>query len=165
MSVDSESRQLKAKQVEEIKNLISNSSSMVIVDYKTLTVAEDTELRSKFRQAGATYKVLKNRLVKIALNELGHNEFDSALEGQNAFVFGGDDSIAPARITYEAIGKFKKLKAKCGMIDNEYVDESGVKALSAMPTKEVLYAQLLGMMMAPVSALARALNAIAEKEN
>ena len=165
MSDVSQSRQQKMDKVEEIKKLISESSSMVIVDYRGLTVAQDTELRANFRNAGVTYKVLKNRLVKIALNQLGYTELDSALEETNAFAFGSTDSVAPARITYEAINKYKKLKAKCGLIDGNYIDENGVKALSTLPTKEVLYAQLLGMMMAPVSALARVLNAYVEKEN
>ena len=165
MTAESANRKLKIEKVEEIKKLISQSSSMVIVDYKGLTVAEDTQLRCSFRNADVTYKVLKNRLVKIALNELGYTQFDKYLEETNAFAFGGNDSIAPSRVVYESITKFKKLKAKCGLMDGQFIDETGVKALSELPSKEVLLSQLMGMLLAPVSALARVLNYYVEKCN
>lgn len=151
--------------VEEIKKLISDSTSMIIIDYKGITVAQDTEMRNEFRKNGVTYKVLKNRLVKRALNELGYTQFDAMLEGTSAFAFGSEDSIAPARILFEAITKYKKLEAKGGKVEDLILDAKGVEAISKLPSKEILIAQLLGMLQAPISGLARVLNAYVEKEN
>ena len=81
--------------VEEIKKQIEESQSFVIIDYKGLTVAQDTEFRAEFRKNGVVYKVLKNTLFKKALNELGYTEFDEALNGPSAFAFGTEDAIAP----------------------------------------------------------------------
>ena len=82
--------------VAQIKETIENSQSFVIIDYKGLTVAQDTEFRQEFRKNDVEYKVLKNTLVRKALNELGYTEFDEALNGPSAFAFGTADAIAPA---------------------------------------------------------------------
>ena len=92
-------RELKEKQVAEIKEMITKANSFVLVDYKGLTVAQDTELRNKYRANGVKYVVLKNRLLKIALNELGYTQFDEALNGPTAVAFAMTDNIsAPAKI-------------------------------------------------------------------
>ena len=89
----SEIRTQKEAVVEEIKSKIQAAKSVVLVDYKGLTVAQDTELRTNFRKAGVEYKVYKNRLAKIAFNELGYTCFDAALEGPTAIAFAMNDSI------------------------------------------------------------------------
>ena len=148
----------KKKLVEELKEKIGSAQSIVIVDYKGLTVFEDTELRKTLREANVEYRVLKNRLMQKALNELGYTEFDEALNGPTAVAFATADPAAPAKILLESADKTKKVSIKCGMVDGAYITPDGVKELATLPSKEVLIAKLLGTMSAPISGLARVLN-------
>ncbi|MCI7768962.1 MAG: 50S ribosomal protein L10 [Eubacteriales bacterium] len=160
----SEIRKEKEAVVEEIKTKIQAAKSVVLVDYKGLTVAQDTELRCNFRKAGVEYKVYKNRLAKIAFNELGFNQFDEALEGPTAIAFSMNDSVSAAKISAEANKKYNKLQTKCGLVDGEFNDADALKIIASLPSREVLIAKMLGSMLAPVSKLAYVLNAIAEKQ-
>ena len=148
----------KKQLVEEIKSKISDAKSVVIVDYKGLTVFQDTELRKTLREANVEYRVLKNRLVQKAFNELGYTDFDEALNGPTAVAFANGDPVAPAKILLESADKYKKMAIKCGMIEGSYITEDGVKELATLPPKEVLVAKLLGTLEAPISGLARVLN-------
>ena len=148
----------KKQLVEELKEKIGAAQSIVIVDYKGLTVFEDTELRKTLREANVEYRVLKNRLMQKALNELGYTEFDEALNGPTAVAFAMTDPAAPAKILLESADKTKKVSVKCGMVDGAYITPDGVKELATLPPKEVLIAKLLGTMSAPISGLARVLN-------
>ena len=148
----------KKQLVEELKEKIGAAQSIVIVDYKGLTVFEDTELRKTLREANVEYRVLKNRLMQKALNELGYTEFDEALNGPTAVAFAMTDPAAPAKILLESADKTKKVSVKCGMVDGAYITPDGVKELATLPSKEVLIAKLLGTMSAPISGLARVLN-------
>ena len=148
----------KKKLVEELKEKIGSAQSIVIVDYKGLTVFEDTELRKTLREANVEYRVLKNRLMQKAFNELGYTEFDEALNGPTAVAFAATDPAAPAKILLESADKTKKITVKCGMVDGAFVTPDGVKELATLPPKEVLIAKLLGTMSAPISGLARVLN-------
>jgi len=164
----------KKQLVEELKTKIESSASIVIVDYKGLTVAEDTELRKALRAANVDYRVLKNRLMQKAFSELGYNDFDEALNGPTAVAFAESDPVAPAKILLESVDKYKKMTIKCGMVDGSYIDLNGVKELATLPPKEVLVAKLLGTLQAPatglvrvlsetIAGLARVLNQIAER--
>ena len=148
----------KKQLVEELKEKIGAAQSIVIVDYKGLTVFEDTELRKTLRAANVEYRVLKNRLMQKALNELGFTEFDEALNGPTAVAFAMTDPSAPAKILLESVDKTKKVSIKCGMVDGAFITPDGVKELATLPSKEVLIAQLLGTLSAPISGLARVLN-------
>ena len=154
----------KKQQVELIKKLVTESSSFVLIDYCGITVAQDNELRNEFRKNDVKYAVIKNRLLKIALNELGYTQFDEALNGPTAVAFGGENLAAPAKIANDKAIAFKKMKVKCGMVDGIFLDEEGVKRLATLPSKEGLIAQLLGMLQAPIAAFARAIDAIAKKQ-
>ncbi len=154
--------ELKQQQVEEIKAKISSAKSIVIIDYMGLNVAEDTAFRKDLRNAGVEYQVLKNRLVKLAFNELGYTQFDGALNGPTAVAFSSSDAIAPARIIVDNIKKLNKMKAKCGMVEGEYLDEKGVKEIASIPSREILIAKMLGSMLSPITGLAVCLNKIAE---
>ena len=154
--------ELKQQQVEEIKAKISSAKSIVIIDYMGLNVAEDTAFRKDLRNAGVEYQVLKNRLVKLAFNELGYTQFDEALNGPTAVAFSSSDAIAPARIIVDNIKKLNKMKAKCGMVEGEYLDEKGVKEIASIPSREILIAKMLGSMLSPITGLAVCLNKIAE---
>lgn len=149
--------------VEEIKKQIEECHSFVIIDYKGLTVAQDTEFRSEFRKQGVVYKVIKNTLFKKALNELGYTQFDEALNGPSAFAFGTEDAIAPAKVAVDGIKKYNAMQVKCGMFDKAYADAATVDAMSKVPNKETLLAMLCSVLSAPMRGLAVALNAVAEK--
>ena len=138
-------------------------SGMVVVSYQGISVADDTQLRAKFRAENVQYKVLKNRLVQRALNELGIEGFDKYLEGSSAFAFANGDALAAAKIVVEQGKTVKALKAKCGLMDGAFIDETVVTKLASIPSKEVLLAQLLGMLQSPISGFARAIQQVAEK--
>ncbi len=145
--------------VEEIKAKVKTAKSMVLVDYKGINVKNDTELRAKMREADIEYRVLKNKLVKIALNQLGYTELDKDLEGTTAIAFAKSDPVAPAKIIMEAIDKYKKLTIKSGMVEGTPITAEGVKELAELPPKEVLVAKVLGMLQAPITGFVRVLNA------
>ena len=154
----------KKQQVEEIKAKITSAKSIVLVDYMGLTVAQDTAFRKELRENGVDYAVLKNRLVKIAFNELGYNQFDEALNGPTAVAFSSTDAVAPAKFIYKNIKALNKMKTKCGMVEGEFMDEAGLKKIADIPSKEVLLAKMLGSMQSPLSKLARCLKQIAEQK-
>lgn len=168
---------MKEQIVEDIKQKIQNSSSVVIVGYQGLTADQDTALRAELRKNGVEYKVLKNRLVRIAMNELGYTEFDSILEGPNAVAFSpASDPVAAAKVLAETAAKNNKIVIKAGIVDGVAIDVNGVKELASLPSKEVLVAKVLGMLQAPITGFVRVLNgtigglaialkAIADKQN
>ena len=150
--------------VSEFKDRYNNAKSVVFVNYKGINVEQDTKLRKAFREAGVQYKIYKNRLIKIALDELGITNYDSKyLDGTTAVAFGADE-VGAATVLYKAIKDFGILEAKFGIVNHEVVDASQIEALSKIPSKETLIAMLMSMLNAPASALVRALDAIAKKE-
>ncbi|MDR3216918.1 MAG: 50S ribosomal protein L10 [Clostridiaceae bacterium] len=150
--------ELKKQAVEELKAKILASPSFVLVDYKGLNAFQDNELRVTFRKSGVKFSVIKNRIAKIALNELGYTQYDKDLEGPTAIAFASTDVIAPAKIALDGVKKYVKIKVKSGMVDGSFIDLDGVKALSELPPKEVLIAKLLGTIQAPISNLVYVLN-------
>ena len=156
----------KAQQVEEIVEKVKKSKSIVLVDYRGLTVAQDTEMRVSMRQAGVDYKVLKNRLVLRALNNCGFDGFEKVLEGPTAVAFGYEDAVAPAKIVAETVTKTNnKIAIKGGSIEGKQASVEEVNALSKIPAKPVLVGQLLGMLTSPMRSLAVALSEIAKKQS
>ncbi len=154
----------KVKLVAEIKEKLQNANSVLFVDYSGLKVSEDTELRKAFRENGVEYKVYKNRLMLRALEEAGFTGFDpKEFEGTTAVAFSTDE-VAPARVFCQKQKAFNKMDVKFGYVNGELFGKEQIISLSKIPSKEVLIAMLLGTLNAPVSALARALNAIAEKQ-
>ncbi|MCI8595310.1 MAG: 50S ribosomal protein L10 [Clostridia bacterium] len=156
----------KAQQVEEIVEKVKKSKSIVLVDYRGLTVAQDTEMRVSMRKAGVDYKVLKNRLVLRALNNCGFDGFEKVLEGPTAVAFGYEDAVAPAKIVAETVTKTNnKIAIKGGIIEGKQASVEEVNALSKIPAKPVLVGQLLGMLTSPMRSLAVALSEIAKKQS
>ncbi|MGD9901110.1 MAG: 50S ribosomal protein L10 [Spirochaetales bacterium] len=149
--------------VDEIKNKIKSAKSVVFADYKGITVGEATKIRANFRNNNAEYKVYKNRLILRALDELGIKGADAHLEGTTSVAFGYEDEVVPARLIADALKETQKMSIKFGIFNGEVVNGSYVKSISSLPSKNVLIAQLLSVLNGPVSGLARALNAIAEK--
>ena len=149
--------------VEEIKSKIQNAKAVVFVDYKGTNVSQDTAMRKAMREAGNEYKVYKNRLMLRALNELGITGFDEELNNTTAVAISSSDEVAPARIIAEAAKTNENLKVKCGILNGEKIDAEYVNKLASIPSKDVLIAQLLGMIQAPIRGLAVALSEIAKK--
>lgn len=142
-------RESKEKVVQEIKELFDNSSSAILIDYIGLTVAEVNELRGQFREANVNYIVLKNTMVKLAVNELGINDIDEHLKGPTAVAFSAEDPTAAARVISDFIEKTSKTEIKCGVLGTTSMDAKQVVALGKVPSKEILIAQLLGVMNGP----------------
>ena len=140
-----------------VTDLIKNSSAGVLVDYRGITVEEDTQLRKELREAGVTYFVEKNTMLRIALKEAGLDDLCSVLEGTTAIAVCDHDQTAPARI----LGKFA---LKAGYVDGVIYDAKGVEALSKIPSKETLLAQLVGSLQGPMQKLAATLKALADKK-
>lgn len=155
----------KKEVVAEIVDLLKDANSILFVDYKGITVAQDTELRRNFRKEGVTYKVYKNRLLVRALEQLGITGYDPAMFEGTTSVAVSNDEVAPAKVFAQAIKDYKKMDIKFGIVNGNIISKENAIALSKLPTKPVLISMLLGMLQAPVSSLARALNEIAKKEN
>ena len=156
--------EIKKGVVADIKQKFEKAQTAVLVDYRGLNVAEDTELRNQLRKAGVEYAVLKNTMINLAIQDMGLDDMKAHLEGPTAVAFGYEDAIAPAKILSEFIKKSKKMTIKCGVCDNAYLDEAGVQALANTPSREVLIAKLMGSMMSSVSKFVYALEAIRKKQ-
>ncbi len=153
--------------VEEIKGKIEGSKSVVLATYDKLTVSEVTELRNKFRAVSAEYKVYKNTLVRKAFEELGVSGFDADLNGTTAIVFCPDETSACsvfAKAVKENPALEEKIVPKSAYVSGAYVDKAGIKALAAIPSREVLLAKMLGCLQAPIANLAYVLNSIAQNK-
>lgn len=159
-----ETIQLKAEQVEELKAKVEKAKAVVLVDYRGLTVAEDTALRAAMRGAGVDYKVVKNRIIKRAFNAAGYTQLDEQLNGPTAVAISLEDAVAPAKILSDNLKKTNKTELKGGIVEGEVMDANGVKALAAIPAKPILLGQLLGMLTSPMRSLAVALSEIAKKK-
>ncbi len=157
-----ENLQQKQQVVAEIKDKFSRAKSLVFVEYAGTTVSQVTALRSNIRKANAEYKVYKNKLMLRALKELGITGVDT-LEGTTAVAISYDDEVAPANVVVNAGKDNANLKVKFGIINGQVVDANYVNVLASIPSRDVLIAQLLGMLQAPIRNLACTLKAIAEK--
>lgn len=158
--------ELKQGVVAEIVDKMQRAQSVVVVNYKGLTVEQATALRNKFRAAGVDYKVYKNTLVRRAAQELGKFEKfdDENLVGTNAIAFGYEDAVAPTKIIADFAKNNPKIEFKMGYVEGEYYDAAGLDALSKIPSKEELIAKLLGSFKAPVSNFVYLIDAIAKKQ-
>lgn len=156
--------EMKAQQVAEVQEKLQKAQSVVVFDYRGLTVGEVTELRSEMRKQGVEYLVLKNAIVERAAQaaELG-GQFFSYLKGPSAFAFGYADAVAPAKILKDSIKKYKKCEIKGGIINGAVSDAAAMNTLADLPSRDVLIARLLGSMMSPISSLAIALDQIVKK--
>lgn len=155
----------KQEVVANLKSKLESSAAGVIVDYKGITVANDTKLRRELREAGVEYSVVKNTLLRRAASDMGYGELSSVLEGTTAMAVSKDDAFAPARILAKYAAESKgKFVIKAGFVEGSLLDVAGVEAISKIPSKQALLATVLGGLNAPISALAILLNAIAEKK-
>jgi len=148
----------KGQVVSEIKEKFQKSSGVVLADYRGLTVAQVTQLRTQLRQAGVEYRVMKNTLVRRAASEVGIEGLDSYLEGPTALAFSADP-VAPAKILMEftKANKLKTFKIKAGVVEGKVIGAEGVKALAELPSREVLLAMVLRGMQAPLTGMVNVL--------
>lgn len=156
----------KQELVEKLTEQLKNATSGVLVDYKGITVEEDTKLRKELREAGIYYSVQKNTMLRFALKNAGLEGLTGVLEGTTAIAISNEDETAPARI----LGKFAenskdKFELKAGFIGKDVYDQKGVVALSKIPSKETLLAQLVGSLQGPLQKLAATLQAVVDKNN
>jgi large subunit ribosomal protein L10 len=156
--------EMKAEQVAVVQEKLQKAQSVVVFDYRGLTVAQVTELRAEMRKQGVEYLVLKNAIVERAAAADGVDEqFLSYLKGPSAFAFSYEDAVAPAKILKESVKKYKKCEIKGGLINGVVSDAAAMNTLADLPSREVLIARLLGSMMSPISGLAIALDQVAKK--
>lgn len=154
--------ELKQPIVEEIKGYVKDASSAVLVDYRGLTVAEDTELRKKLREAGVVYKVYKNTMLNFAFEDSDYAQLSGNLEGPTAVAFGMEDATAPARVLLECAKTMPKLEFKAGVVEGTYYDQKGIQVIATIPSRDVLISKLLGSLQSPITNFARVLKQIAE---
>lgn len=155
--------ELKQPIVEEISAGIKDAQSVVLVDYRGLTVAQDTELRKALREAGVTYKVYKNTMMNFAFKGTDFEGLAPYLEGPSAMAYSSTDATAPARVLAEFAKKADKLEIKGGVVEGAVYDANGIKNIASIPGREVLISRLLGSMQSPITNFARVMNQLAEK--
>ena len=156
--------QQKQQIVAELAEKFKTAASGVLVDYCGLTVAEDTELRNKLREAGVEYSVVKNTLTMRAANEAGFSDFDEILNGPTALALSFDDVVAPAKVLADFAKDHEVMTIKAGFMDGKAMSLEEIDALAKIPSKDTLYAMLAGGLNATIAGLARALNAVAEQQ-
>jgi len=157
---------LKQKQdeVAALVDKIKKAKSVILVDYRGLTVAQDTEMRVLMRKENVEYKVIKNRIMLRALKLAGYEGFDKVLEGPTAFAFGYDDAVTPAKILADSAKKYNKMTLKGGVAEGKILSDAETVALAKIPAKPVLLAQLLGLLTNPMRSLAVAVSEVAKKK-
>lgn len=143
---------------------LKNAQAGVIADYRGLTVAQDTELRTKLREAGVEYTIVKNTLTRFAANEVGLEGLDPVLHGPTALATSSNDVVAPAKVLVEFAKNNEQLEIKAGFVDGKVIGVDEVKVYASIPSKEVLIAKMLGSLQAPIASLVRTLDAIAKKD-
>ncbi|HEX7056623.1 MAG TPA: 50S ribosomal protein L10 [Bacilli bacterium] len=158
-------RQEKEQIVAEVANKLSQSTCAIVTDYRGLNVAEITELRKQFREAGVDYKVVKNTLLKLATANANLSELDAHISGPTAIAFSQNDPVAPAKIVVDFAKKHENLEVKGGVVEGKVVGVEQIKALAELPSREGLLSMLLSVLQAPVRNFALAVKAVADQKD
>ena len=158
--------ELKKQQVAALSEALKSSCAGIIVDYKGISVEDDTKLRKELREAGVHYVVEKNSMLRFAFKNMGIDAFDEVLHGTTAVALSKDDQTAPARV----LGKFAEdhedfFNLKAGYVEGVAYDAAGVEKLSKIPSKETLLAQLVGSLQGPIQKLAATLQAVVDSKS
>ena len=156
--------ELKQPVVAEISELLNGAQTAVVVDYRGLTVEQDTQLRKQLREAGVTYKVYKNTMIRFAAKGTAFEALEPNLEGPTALAVSKDDATAPARILAEFAKTAPKLELKASVVEGTYYDQAGTQVIATIPSREVLLGKLLGSMQSPITNFARVIKQIAEQQ-
>ena len=154
--------ELKKPVIDEISELLSGAATAVVVDYRGLTVAEDTDLRKQLREAGVAYKVYKNTMINFAVKDTEFEDLSKHLEGPTALAVCKDDATAAARVLAKFAKGAEALEIKGGIVDGVYYDAAGIAQIASIPSREVLLSKLLGSMQSPITNFARVIKQIAE---
>ena len=155
--------ELKKPIVDEISASIKDAQSVVLVDYRGLTVEQDTQLRRNLREAGVTYKVYKNTFMNFAFKGTEYESLTQYLEGPSAMAISTDDATAPARVLAEFAKTADKLEIKAGVVEGTVYDAKGIASIASIPSRDVLISKLLGSLQSPITNFARVMNQLAEK--
>ena len=147
--------------VADLVERLKAAQAGVIADYRGLTVAQDTELRAKLREAGVEYTIVKNTLTRFAANEVGLEGLDPVLHGPTALATSSTDVVAPAKVLVEFAKANEQLEIKAGFVDGKVIDANEVKVYASIPNKETLISKMMGSLQAPLGSLVRTLDAIA----
>lgn len=155
--------------VEALTGRLQNATAGVVIDYKGISVAQDTALRSEMRKNEVEYTVVKNTLLRFAANNAGLQELDSVLNGTTSLATTSSDPIAPFRIVKEFVSKLPKSEEpkfviKAAFMDGKMLSDSEVTEIAALPSKDALYGKVLGTMLAPITSLAVVLGQIVEQK-
>jgi len=155
--------ELKQPIVAEISEAIKGVQGAVLVDYRGLTVEQDTELRKQLRAEGITYKVYKNTLMNFAFKGTDLEKLVPYLEGPSALAISLTDATAPARVLCKFAKTAPKLEVKGGLVEGTVFDANGIAAVAVIPSRDELISKLLGSLQAPITNFARVINQIAVK--
>ena len=148
--------------IKEISDYLNGASAAVLVNYRGLTVDQDTKLRKQLREAGIVYKVYKNTMINFAVKDTEFAELAQLLEGPTAIAISKDDATAPARLISQFAKTAPVLEMKAGVVEGTFYDAAGINAIAEIPSRDVLLGRLFGSMQSPIANLARVLNQIAE---
>jgi large subunit ribosomal protein L10 len=154
--------ELKKPVVEEISANIKDAQSAVLVDYRGLTVEQDTQLRKELREAGVTYKVYKNTMMNFAFKGTDFEALAPHLEGPSAIAISTQDATAPARVIAKFAKTAPKLEIKGGIVEGNYFNADGIGEIAKIPGREELLSKLLGSIQSPITNFARVMNHLAE---
>ncbi len=154
--------ELKQPIIDEISASIKDAQSVVVVDYRGLTVAQDTQLRKELREAGVTYKVYKNTMMNFAFKGTDFESLAPVLEGPSAIAISAEDATAPARVLAKFAKNAPALEIKAGVVEGTFYDANGMKAVAAVPSRDELLSKLLGSLQSPMANFARVISQIAE---
>jgi large subunit ribosomal protein L10 len=157
--------ELKKEYVASLADVLKNSCAGVLVEYKGVSVEKDTKLRSDLREAGVKYSVVKNTMLKRAADSIGLEGLDDVLKGTTALATSADDYVAAARILCKFAETNKGFSVKAGFMDGKVIQSTEVEGISKLPSREILIATVLGGLNAPIAALARAVQAIADQKS
>lgn len=149
----------KQKVVAQLQAKLEKANLIIFTDYRGLNVEDMTTLRNRLRMPGVEYRVVKNSMMQIALGQCGYEGIVNQIEGPNAVLFSNDELVAPAKAIYQFIKEHKKLEVRMGILQGQVTGAERIKALADLPPKEVLLAQVVGTMQAPITGLVYVLNA------
>ena len=155
--------ELKKPIVDEISASIKDAQSVVVVDYRGLTVEQDTKLRKNLREAGITYKVYKNTFLNFAFKGTEFEGLTPYLEGPTAVAISTEDATAPARVLAQFAKTADKLEIKAGGVEGKVYDAKGMANIASIPSRDELLSKMLGSLQSPITNFARVMNQLAEK--
>ena len=148
----------KKKAVEALAEQFKTAKSVILADYRGLTVEQDTELRRALRKEGVDYKVVKNTLAKFAVKQCGFDDLEKYLEGPTAMAAHTEDPVIPAKVLVEYTKKFNNLQVKAGIVEGRVIGAEGINELATLPSREQLVAKVLAGFNAPITSFVNVLN-------